>query len=135
MRWELRIQQIKITRCEKVCIYMWQNGSSLTPLQLIIVPLFLSPFCSVHIVLSSPILCDLMDYTVHGILQARILEWVAFPFSRGSSRPRNQTGVSCIADRFFPNCAIREAKNCKSTTKSIQLCRKWTKYVRNLGKY
>ena len=33
-------------------------------------------------------LCDHMDYTVHGILQARILEWVAVPFSRGSSQPR-----------------------------------------------
>ena len=44
-------------------------------------------------------LCDLMNYTVHGILQARILEWVAFPFSRGSSQPRNQTQVSCIAGR------------------------------------
>ena len=39
----------------------------------------------------------------------RILEWVAFPFSRGSSQPRNQTGVSCIAGRFFTNWAIREA--------------------------
>ena len=35
-----------------------------------------------------PTLCDPMNYTVHGILQARILEWVAFPFSRGSSQPR-----------------------------------------------
>ena len=34
--------------------------------------------------------CDPMDYTVHGILQARILEWVAFPFSRGSSQKRNE---------------------------------------------
>ena len=34
-------------------------------------------------------LCDPMDYTVHGILQARILEWVAFPFSGGSSQPRD----------------------------------------------
>ena len=34
-------------------------------------------------------LCDLMDYSVHGILQARILEWVAFPFSRRSSQPRH----------------------------------------------
>ena len=40
-------------------------------------------------------------YTIHGILQARILEWVAFPFSRGSSQPRDQTLVSCIAGRFF----------------------------------
>ena len=36
-------------------------------------------------------LCDPMDYTVHGILQARTLEWVAFPFSRGSSQPRSPT--------------------------------------------
>ena len=42
-----------------------------------------------------------MDYTVHGILQARILEWVAFPFSRGSSQPRDQTNVSCIAGGFL----------------------------------
>ena len=46
-------------------------------------------------------LCDPMDYTVHGILQARILERVAFPFSRGSSRPRDQTQVSHIAGGFF----------------------------------
>ena len=38
----------------------------------------------------------------------RILEWVAYPFSRGSSRPRNQTGVFCIAGRFFTSWAIRE---------------------------
>ena len=46
-------------------------------------------------------LCDPMDYTVHGILQARILEWVAFPFSRGSSKPRDRAQVSCIIGRFF----------------------------------
>ena len=44
-------------------------------------------------------LCDPMDYTVHGILQVRILEWVAFPFSRGSSHPRDQTQVSRIAGK------------------------------------
>ena len=38
----------------------------------------------------------------------RILEWVAYPFSKGSSQPRNRTGVSCIAGRFFTNWAIRE---------------------------
>ena len=41
--------------------------------------------------------------------QARILEWVAFPFSRGSSQPRNQTWVSCIAGRFFTSWATKEA--------------------------
>ena len=40
---------------------------------------------------SCPTLCDTTDYTVHGILQARMLEWVAFPFSRGSSQPRFPT--------------------------------------------
>ena len=42
-----------------------------------------------------------MDYTVYGIPQARILEWVAFPFSRASFQPRDQTQVSCIVGRFF----------------------------------
>ena len=46
-------------------------------------------------------LCDPMDYIVHGTLQARILEWVAVPFSRGSSQPRDQTQVSCLKDKFF----------------------------------
>ena len=50
---------------------------------------------------SCPTLCDFMDYTVHGTLQARILEWVTYPFSSGSSQPRDQTGVSCIADRVL----------------------------------
>ena len=46
-------------------------------------------------------LCNPMDYSVHRILQARILEWVAFPFSRGSSQPRDQTQVSRIAGGYF----------------------------------
>ena len=49
-----------------------------------------------------------MDYTVHGILQARILEWVAFSFSRGSSQPRGWIQVSHIAGRFFNIWATRE---------------------------
>ena len=49
-------------------------------------------------------------YTVHGILQARILEWVAFPFSRGPSQPRDQTQVSCTAGGFFTSWATREAQ-------------------------
>ena len=46
-------------------------------------------------------LCDPVDYTVHGIPQARILEWVAFPFSKGSSQCRDRTQVSHIAGGFF----------------------------------
>ena len=61
-----------------------------------------------------PTLCDPMDYSppgssVHGIPQARILEWIAISFSRGSSWPRDQTWVSCIAGRFFTIWATREA--------------------------
>ena len=55
-------------------------------------------------------LCNPMGYTFHGILQARILEWVAFPFSRGSSQPRDQTQVSHVADDFFTSWATREAQ-------------------------
>ena len=57
-----------------------------------------------------PTLCNPTDYTIHGILQAGILEWVAFPFSRGSSQPRDQTQVSCMAGRFFTSWATREAQ-------------------------
>ena len=48
-------------------------------------------FRSVKVTQSCPALCDPMDYTVHELLQARILEWVAIPFSRGSFQPRDQT--------------------------------------------
>ena len=63
---------------------------------------------------SCPTLCDPMDCSppgssVHGILQARILEWVACPFSKGSSQPRDRTCISRIAGRFFTIWATREA--------------------------
>ena len=48
--------------------------------------------------------------SVHGISQARILERIAIPFSRGSSQPRGQIQVSCIAGRFFTVWATREAQ-------------------------
>ena len=63
----------------------------------------------VKVIQSCPVLCDPMGYTVRGILQARILEWVAHLFSRESSQLRNQTRVSCMAGRFFTNWAISEA--------------------------
>ena len=58
-------------------------------------------------------LCDPMDYnlpgfSVHGIFQARVLEWVAISFSRGSSWPKDQTQVSCIASRCFTLWATKE---------------------------
>ena len=64
---------------------------------------------------SCPTLCNSMDCTplgssVHGISQARILRWVAIPFSRGSSWLRDRTQVSCIADRLFTIWATRKTR-------------------------
>ena len=64
-------------------------------------------------------LCNPMDYTVHGILQARILEWVAISFSRGSSQPRDRTQVYHIAGRFFTSWAIREAQSYEVIKKGL----------------
>ena len=67
-----------------------------------------SPDASVYVLVDQlcPTLCDPMDCSnpgssVHEILQARILEWVAIPFSKGSSWPRDQTQISCSEGRFF----------------------------------
>ena len=55
--------------------------------------------------------CSVMSDSLwsHGILKSRILEWLAFPFSRGSSKPRDGTQVSCIAGGFFTSWVTREA--------------------------
>ena len=61
--------------------------------------------------LCNPMGCSLPGSSVHGILQARILEWVAMPFSEGSFWPRKQTHVTWIVNRFFTVWAIREVMN------------------------
>ena len=61
------------------------------------------------LILRDPIYYSLPGFFIHGIFQARILEWVAISFSRGSSWPRDQTQVSCIAGRFFTIWATTEA--------------------------
>ena len=79
---------------------------------------------------SCPTLCDPMDCSppgssVHGILQARILKWVAISFSRGSSWPRDRTQVSHISGRCFNLWATWEALStyAAATAKSLQSCR------------
>ena len=64
----------------------------------------------VKVTQSCPTLCDPMDYTFQGILQGRILEWVAVPFSTGSSQPRDRIQVSHIAGGFFTVLATKEAQ-------------------------
>ena len=60
--------------------------------------------------LCDPMDCSLPGSSVHGIFQARILEWIAISFSRGSSQPRDQTQVSHIVGRFFTIWATREGQ-------------------------
>ena len=59
---------------------------------------------------SGPTLCKPIDYTIHGILQAKILVWVAFSFSKECYQPRDRTQVSHTAGRFFISWATREAQ-------------------------
>ena len=64
------------------------------------------------LILCDPLDCSPPGFSVHGVLQARILEWVAISFSRGSSRPRDQTPISCISyigKWILYHCATWEA--------------------------
>ena len=73
--------------------------------------------CLICLTICHRVDCSLPVSSVHGISQARILEWVAMPSSRGSSQPRDWTQVSCIAGRFFTLWARREAQK-----KGLLLC-------------
>ena len=98
--------------------------------------------CKVYATQSCPTLCDSTDCSppgssVHGILQARILEWVAMPSSSGSSQPRNQTPVSCgscTAGGFFTAEPLGKPKGCKVPPKEIHLKSLETVRVTLLGK-
>ena len=70
--------------------------------------------------LSDPMDCNPLGSSIHGIFQARVLEWVAISFSRGSSQPRDGTQVSCIAGRFFTS-VTREAQCLNRALKKIHL--------------
>ena len=65
-----------------------------------------------------PLHCRWILYQLSHKGSARVLAWVAYPFSRGSSRPKNRTRLSCIAGRFFTNLAIREVTD-KAIIKSV----------------
>ena len=91
---------LKIFRNSKLKLCSWFPDSTL------IMKVKVTPS---RLTLCDPMDCNLPGSPVHGILQARILEWVAVPFSGGSSQPRDRTQVSCIAGRFFTIWATREA--------------------------
>ena len=86
-----------------------------------------------------PTLCDPMDcslpgFSVHGIFQAIVLEWAAIAFSRGSSRPRDWTRVSCIVNRHFTIWATRERRPSKKKKPIISTWMKKAFYSRLLQK-
>ena len=86
-----------------------------------------------HVQLCDPISCSLPGSSVHGILQATILEWVAEPSSRGSSQPRDRTRVSCLpalAGRFFTTSATWEAHIVCIISYMIYIYKKLYKYIK-----
>ena len=90
-----------------------------------------------EVVRSCPTLCNPMDCSlsgssVHGIFQARVLEWIAISFSRGFSRPRNRTRVSFIAGGRFTVWATREAPKRESCSVVSDSLRPWILQVRIL---
>ena len=88
--------------------YLDPDPCTLLPFLLLQMTLPFSKKSEVTVAMLCPTVCDPMDYTVRGIRQARILEWVAFPFSRGSSQPRDRMQFSHIVGRFFTSWATRE---------------------------
>ena len=105
---------------------------------------WLSLLCCCSVSQSCTTLCEPMDCSpagssVHGILQTRILEWVAIPFSRGSSWPRDRIPVSCIAGRFCTILAIMKLKFSKNNGASLvaqrlkRLPAMWENWVQSLG--
>ena len=89
--------------------------------------------------LCDPMNCSPPGSCVHGILQARILDWVAISFSKGSSQPRDQTWLSSIADRFFTVWATKEASSTnkewiyKGCMKHLPLAHKFYTLLNHLG--
>ena len=75
---------------------------------------YISEVAELCLTFCDPMDCSLPGFSVHGILPARVLEWVTIAFSRGSSQPGNWTQVSHIAGGFFTIWATREAEKCKS---------------------
>ena len=109
----------KYMKKKVACLFIETAGKTdfARPLQLlgvIYIVLYMQLYGCVVVTQSCPTLCNSMDYSssgssVHGILQARMLEWAAIPFSRGSSQPRDWILVSCIIVRFLTIWATREA--------------------------
>ena len=103
--WEMDTVELRVRKTEK--------GLGAAMLSLLVVKVKVKSLSRVQLL--RPVNCSPPSSSVHGILQARVLEWVAISFSRGSSQPRDQTQVSHIADRCFNLCTTRKALKYKNT--------------------
>ena len=114
-----------LPHCRQILYHLSHQGSPKYPGVCVCVCVCVS--CSV---VCDPMDCSMPGTSVHGILQARILEWVVMPFSRRSSQPRDRTQVSHVAGRFFTIWANGEAQkyfksgafNCTDVLKRRQKC-------------
>ena len=118
--WEVvKRQHVWVLSCFS-CVWLFATPRTVARQAPLSVGFWIWLLCKIYVkvkvlaALSCLTLCDPMNCcspgsSVHGILQPRILEWVAFPFSRGYSQPRDRTQVSCIAGRHFNLWATRES--------------------------
>ena len=111
-----KVSFLEATRKRKSLIPLSWNGSHVKPWTMVRGPYTWKwSFCCLvakpYSTLCNPIDCSLPEFSVHGILQARILEWIAISFFRGSPQPRDWTCVSCIGRRVLYHYATREARS------------------------
>ena len=106
----------RLLHCRQILYCLSHQGSLVFPeiIYFYLRAWYMIKWSEVKVTQSCPTLWDPIEYTVHGIVQARILEWTAFPFFSGSSQPRDRTQVSHIAGRFFTSWATREAQEYQS---------------------
>ena len=102
------------------------SRSCLITLRTIIISKLKALVTQLCLTLCDPVNCS-SPSSVHGILQARILEWVAIPFSRGSSQLRDQTWVSCIVSRYFTTRASRGVLT--EVISVLRMCREISKKI------
>ena len=104
LEWKLTFSS-PVSKCWVFQICWHTECSTLTALSFLYVKVLVTQLC---LTLCNHMDCSPSGSSVHRILQERILEWVAIPFSRGSSQPRDRTWFSCIIGRFFTVWVTRE---------------------------
>ena len=125
LTWKPQILTIRLTHCitwmPPLCLYVWNRIRYLAcKFKLDLENVEESEVAQSCPTLCNPMYCSLPGSSLHGNLQARVLEWVAISFSRGSSWPRDGTWVSCIPGRRFNLWATREAQRQRNQRSNCQ---------------